>query len=167
MPRLIGNGDAIRHHQPTEAGRGGAGRGASDLDRRRVTVGAGFLLVSALLPSPGRAAAPDTPVSDVGAGANVGRPAGSGIAGRVRTSSGRRVSGVVVMVEKLDPPPVPIPELANSTDHRGRFFWPLPRGRYRLRFLREGRAIAERVVTVSGAEVATEIDVVIGKNAGR
>jgi hypothetical protein len=126
-----------------------------------MTVGIAVLLVAMLHPSSASAASPDTPVSNTERGAGGGRPVGPGIAGRVRTATGQAMRDVVVMIEKLDPPPVPIPELANSTDRDGRFFWPVPRGRYRLRFVRDGRPIAERVVDVTGAEVARDIDVVV------
>lgn len=141
---------------------GASGAAVSDrrgIDRRGLTIGAAALLAGPLLAGTGRAGSLDTPVS--GDGANGARPARSGIAGRVREATGRGIAGIVVMVEKLDPPPVPIPEIANSTDGDGRFFWPLPQGRYRLRFLRDGQPVAERAVTVDGRDGAREIDVIV------
>lgn len=167
VSRVIGNSDEARHLRPAVIGPEFVARGTDRLDRRETTVGAAALLAALFIPSPGRAASPDKAVSAAGASAESRRRDGSGIAGVVRTRDRRGVGGIVVMVEKLDPPPVPIPELANSTDRDGRFFWSLPRGHYRLRFVRDGRTIAERVVRVASDETAEEIDVEIGENTWR
>ena len=97
------------------------------------------------------AAGAETPVYDTG-GPTVARSDRTGVAGRVVDRAGRPIHGVVVMVRKLDPPPVAIPEIANATDRNGRFFWPLAPGRYALSFHRDGRALGERTVVVGSGE---------------
>ncbi len=147
-------------------------RERGDVARRRRGFGCGVilgavrdtvLLLALVLPMAGHAASPDTPTSN-GAAVTTRPPTGDGVAGRVIDRAGRPLRGIVVLVRKLDPPNVPIPELANSTDARGRFFWPLPAGRYRLTFVGDGHRLTERTVTVRGGGETVRMEVVV---AGR
>ncbi len=134
--------------------------------RRRVVGAALASLLAVLLPPfpLAHAAPPERSASGDGgdAGPSAGRPR-RGIAGRVATAAGRPVRGVVVLVRRHEGAPAPIPELANTTARDGTFFWPLAEGRYRLTFVRNGRTVAVRDVTVGGAAPVTRIDVLLGR----
>lgn len=129
-----------------------------------VIVLAAALVATTTLSNPARAASADAPAGDHPARATPSPRERAGIAGRLSTASGRPMAGVVVLVQSLGRP-VPIPDMANSTDQDGRFFWPLPAGRYRLSFVREGRTVAVRDVVVPGGGRAARIRVVAGAPA--
>jgi hypothetical protein len=104
---------------------------------------------------------PDTPTSSDDPAPPVVAPAPSGIVGHVRTQSGEPLHGIVVLAESLDPGGRAIPELAISTDPAGRFFWELEPGRYRLAFVRDGRRLATREVTVPAEQRTVTVDIVL------
>lgn len=84
-----------------------------------------------------------------------------GISGQVRLPSGQPLRKVVVLARSLDRSPPPIPDIAITTDENGRYFWKLPPGRYELTFVREGKRIATREVSVPGDTRKTILNVTI------
>ena len=106
-------------------------------------------------------ASPESPVSDRGTPAAA--RAASGVGGHVRTAAGRPIPDVVVMVQSRDTPSPAIPEIARTTNTEGRYFWPLPPGRYTQTFMRNGAAVASRQVDVPKGRGAATVDVVIDR----
>ncbi len=79
----------------------------------------------------------------------------------MRSQSGQPLRGVVVLVDPLDKPSPPIPDVANATDQAGYYYWALPPGRYRLSFIHNGTRIATRDVAIPDGRRIVSFDVVI------
>jgi hypothetical protein len=103
----------------------------------------------------------ETPVSNDQPEPRLDRLPPSGIGGHVRLPSGQPLQGVVVLPRSLDEPPAsPIPDIANTTDEAGHYFWDLPTGRYRLTFVLNGKTIAIREVTIRDNQRAVTLDII-------
>lgn len=79
----------------------------------------------------------------------------------MRSQSGQPLRGVVVLVDPLDKPSPPIPDVANATDQSGYYYWALPPGRYRLTFVHNGKNIATRDAAIPDGRRIVPLDVVI------
>jgi hypothetical protein len=103
-------------------------------------------------PSSGASAGGDRPTSNDD---RVGRPAAEqGVAGVVRDSTGRPVSGVMIDARAEGGSP-PVPELAILSDRQGRFMWPLQPGTYRLQAGAAGTGVT--VIVRPGAVVSVDL----------
>lgn len=92
------------------------------------------VLLAMVMSSSVLAGGPDTSVSSDDA---VSKPVGSDdrcLAGQVIDPAGRPVAGAVVTVVPLGANAA-VPDIAVMTSADGRFVWPLPDGRFRLRIL--------------------------------
>lgn len=92
------------------------------------------VLLAMVMSSPVFAGGPDTPVSSDDAAST---PVGAGsrcLAGQVIDPAGRPLAGAVVTVVPLGANAA-VPDIAVMTSADGRFVWPLPDGRFRLRIL--------------------------------
>jgi Carboxypeptidase regulatory-like domain len=79
-----------------------------------------------------------------------------GIAGIVRSPTGRPVPGLVVFAAPLNArSPLGLPDIAITTDRNGRFEWPLGSGVYILKFLQNGREMARVRAKVRSGRVTT------------
>jgi hypothetical protein len=80
---------------------------------------------------------------------------GTGVTGRVITPSGQPVAHASVVVRSLDEPAPAVPEMAVMTGADGRYFWPVPEGRWEVTVFALDGATQSKQIAVAKPRSAT------------
>ena len=143
------------HRRALLAARGG--RGGAFM---RAALAGALALAVDLDAATGAGADPNQPVSSRAVAVPEAPGSGEGIAGAVVDQRGTPLADVFVQVTPLDPAAGPVPEIAITTDRRGRYQWPLPPGRYAVSIAAPEFAPQSKEIVVEPGRLA-DLDFVV------